>query len=154
MSKRVRNMSEISDISSIIQESLLLTNVENGKKNNNKLQVIQKQLENMPSILNEDTLTKLKNGEYDISLKQYTGMNTYNTMMNALYGNNSANPFKNTLNNILGLEDDNLANAKAFIDKMIENGLSNSASIKLYYAIKSYSVLSSFNNYSFVKATV
>ena len=147
-------MSEISDISSIIQESLLLTNVENGKNNNNKLQVIQKQLKNMPSILNEDTLTKLKNGEYDISLKQYTGMNTYNTMMNALYGNNSANKFQNTLNILTGTTNDNLATAKSFIDKLRENGMSNKSAVKTYTALQKYSIMTSLGNYNYVNASV
>lgn len=144
-------MSEISNISSILQNSLLLTNV-NGEGKINSLQTIQNQLKNLPSVLDKDTITKLKNGEFEISLKEYTNMNTYNTMMNAMYGNHSANNFQNTLNVLTNSADDELATAKSFIDSMKQNGMSNKTAMKTYSALKKYSLMSSFGNYNFIKA--
>ena len=144
-------MSEISDLSSILQNSLLLTNV-NGDGKTNHLQTIQNQLKTMPSVLNEDTITKLKNGEYEISLKEYTNLNTYNTMMNAMYGNRSANTFQNTLNVLTNSAEDELATAKSFIDSMKQNGMSNKTAVQTYSALKKYSLMSSYGNYNFIKA--
>ena len=144
-------MSEISDLSSILQNSLLLTNV-NGEGKTNHLQTIQNQLKTMPSVLDEDTITKLKNGEYEISLKEYTNLNAYNTMMNAMYGNRSANSFQNTLNVLTNSAEDELATAKSFIDSMKQNGMSNKTALQTYSALKKYSLMSSFGNYNFIKA--
>ena len=144
-------MSEISDLSSILQNSLLLTNV-NSESKTNHLQTIQNQLKTMPSVLNEDTITKLKNGEYEISLKEYTNLNTYNTMMNAMYGNRSANTFQNTLNVLTNSAEDELATAKSFIDSMKQNGMSNKTAVQTYSALKKYSLMSSYGNYNFIKA--
>ena len=143
-------MSEISDLSSILQNSLLLTNV-NGEGKTNHLQTIQNQLKTMPSVLDEDTITKLKNGEYEISLKEYTNLNTYNTMMNAMYGNRSANSFQNTLNVLTNSAEDELATAKSFIDSMKQNGMSNKTAVQTYSALKKYSLMSSYGNYNFIK---
>lgn len=146
-------MSDISDLSSVLQESLLLSSVYNNGSAD-KLQAVQDKLNYLPTVLNKDTLTKLKNGEYDISLKEYTDMNTYNTMMTALYGNKSANKFQNTLNLLTNSTEDNLASAKSFIDKMKENGMSNETALKTYSALQKYSLMSSFGNYSFIKTSV
>ena len=144
-------MADLSDISSIIQNSLLLTSY--GINNdNNKLQTIQEQLKGITSVLDKDTLTKLTNGEYEVSLKEYTNMNTYNTMMSALYGNSSANTFQNTLNTLTNSAEDNLATAKAFVASMKANGMTNQAAVKTYAALQKYSLMSSFGNYNFVNA--
>ncbi len=144
-------MSDLSDISSLIQNSLLLTNTKNDTKQNH-LKTVQAELDNLPSVLDEQTLTKLKNGEYEISLKEYTNMSTYNTMMTALYGNKSANAFQDTLGIITKTPDDELATAKSFVNKMKESGMSNKTAIKTYSALKKYSLMSSFGNYNFVNA--
>ena len=146
-------MSEISDISSILQESLLLSSVKADIKDS-QLQKVQQQLKDIPSVLDSDTITKLRNGEYEISLKEYTNMNTYNTMMTALYGNNSANKFQNTLNILTNSAEDQLATAKSFVEQMKENGMSNETAIKTYSALQKYSLLSSFGNYNFIKTSV
>ena len=146
-------MSEVSDISSIIQESLLLGSVsKNGQPD--KLQKVQDQIKNLPSVLDKDTLTKLKNGDYEVSLKEYTNMNTYNTMMSALYGNRSANTFQNTLNLITKSPEDELATAKTFVQTMKDNGMSTKTAVKTFAALQKYSLMSSFGNYNFVKAKV
>ena len=146
-------MADLSDISSIIQNSLLLTSY--GINNdNNKLQTIQEQLKGINSVLDKDTLTKLTNGEYEVTLKEYTNINTYNTMMNALYGNTSANTFQNTLNTLTNSAEDNLATAKAFVSSMKANGMSNQSAVKTYVALQKYSLMSSFGNYNFVNAKV
>lgn len=148
-------MSDLSDISSIIQNSLLLTSF-NNNNDNSKLQKIQEQLKsiNNNNILDKDTLTKLKNGQFEVSLKEYTNMNTYNTMMTALYGNNSANSFQNTLGLITNSAEDNLATAKTFVENMKANGMSNQTAVKTYAALQKYSLMSSFGNYNYVSAKV
>lgn len=150
--KGIRNMSEITDLSSIMQNQLLLFNINTSKATNN-LQDVKNQLSNLPSILDKQTLTDLKNGKYEISLKEYTSFNTYSTMMEALYGNNSANSFQNSLNILTDSAETKLANAKSFIDKMKENGMSNKSALKTYTALQKYSLVSSaFTNYNFVNA--
>ena len=151
--KRIRNMSDIqiSDLSSILNESLLLSNI--GLYNTtDKIQELRSDLKNLPAVLDKSTLDDFVDGKYDISLKQYTDMNTYNTVMNALYGNNSASKFQNTLNILTNSSEDSLANAKTFIDKMKENGMSNNTAVRTYSALQKYSLMSSLGNYSFVKA--
>ena len=147
-------MSEISDISSILQNSLLLTTLNSSDNDNNKLQTVQEQLKNIAPVLDKDTLTKLKNGDFEVSLKDYTNMSTYSTMMNALYGNNSANKFQNTLNLLTNSAEDNLATAKTFVENMKANGMSNQTAVRNYAAIQKYSLVSSFNNYNYVTAKV
>jgi hypothetical protein len=49
-------MSEISDISSILQNSLLLTTLNSSDNDNNKLQTVQEQLKNIAPVLDKDTL--------------------------------------------------------------------------------------------------
>lgn len=143
-------MSEISDLSSILQNSLLLYAANNNK--DNQLQEIQDKLDNIPSVLDKDTLTRLNSGEFGITLKEYTQMSTYNTMMTALYGNNSANKFQNTLNILTNSAENELASAKTFVEAMQENGMSPKAAVNTYIALQKYSFMSSYGNYSYVNA--
>jgi len=145
-------MSEITDMSSILQDSLLL-DIKAKDIQSSKLQKIQSQLKNLPSVLDKDSINKLRSGKYEISLKEYTNMNTYNTMMTALYGNKSANTFQNTLNTLTNSGEDTLATAKSFIDSMKANGMSNETAVKTYAALQKYSILSSLGNYNFVNAS-
>ena len=146
-------MSDLTDVSSIMQKSLLLMNVGNANYSTDKLDEIQTRLNNMPSVLDKNTLTDLVDGKYDISLKEYTSLNTYNTMMEALYGNNSANLFQQKLGLYSQSMETTLANAKSFIDKMKDNGMSNQAAVRTYAALQKYSLMSSaFDNYNFVNA--
>ena len=147
-------MSEISDLSSILQDSLLLYST-NSKYSLDFLQDSQDKQDSLPSLLDIDFLTKLKEGKYDISLKEYTNMTTYNTMMSALYGNNSANKFQNTLNLLTNSAENSLASAKTFVEKMKENGMSNETAVRTYSALQKYSLMSSLgNNYSYVNANI
>ncbi len=148
-------MSEISDLGYILQNSLRMYSVGNGSQTSDTLAAVQNRLSSLPSVLDENSLTKLRNGEYDISLKEYTSMSTYNTMMSALYGNNSANPFQNTLNLLTASPEDGLANAKSFLDKMKANGMSTKSAVRTYTALQKYSLMSDLgNNYSYVKTSV
>ena len=145
-------MSEVSDLSSILQNSLQLYSL-NKDNSSDIFKTVQQDLDSLPSVLDENFLTRLRNGEFEISLKEYTSMNTYNTMMSALYGDHSANAFQNTLNILTNSAEDKLANAKSFIDKMKENGMSNQTAVRTYSALQKYSLISSFgNNYNYVKA--
>ena len=145
-------MSDFTDISSIMQNSLLLMNA-GYTDSTDKLSEIQNRLNNLPSLLDKDSLTDIIDGKYDITLKEYTSLNTYNTMMEALYGNSSANKFQNTLNLLTNSPESNLANAKSFVEKMKENGMSNSSAVRTYAALQKYSLMSSaFGNYNFVNA--
>lgn len=148
-------MSNIETANSALADSMIVSISSKIRESNNEnLERLKKQMQSMPSVLSYDTLSKLKDGEYNISLKEYTTMSTYNTMMNSMYGNNSASPFQKYLNTFLKSDEDRLADAKAFVDKMRENGLSNSSATKMYSALKTYSLVSSFKNYNFVNANV
>ena len=89
-------MSEISDLSSILNESLLLTQV---SKNNS-----------------------------------------------------SEDKFQNILSILTDSEENNLATAKTFIEKMKANGMSNATAVRTYAALQKYSLMSSFGKYNFVNA--
>ena len=105
--------------------------------------------------LNEEAIALLESGDYDVSLREFTSFSTYLAQMTSMYGNKSSNRFQQTINNILNTGNENsVANAKSFIDKMKEKGVSNSSAIKLYSAIQSYSLVSTLNNNSYVSATV
>ena len=144
-------MADLSNVGSLIQNSLLLTNVNNNDKNQAKLKTFQEQLNNLPTVLDKDTLTKLKNGEFEISLKEYTNISTYNTMMTSLYGDKSASTFQNTLNILSKTPENELATAKSFVDKMREYGMSNKTAVKTFSALQKYSMMSSLGNYNFIK---
>ena len=122
-----------------------------------KLQNINKQLKELPSVLNPDTLEKLQNGEYEVTLKEYTDMNTYRTMMTALYGNSSANRFNSALGRFLGLENNRRVSAKEFMNALENKGVSQGSALKLYTAMKTYSSMSyliSGQRNSFVSAKI
>ena len=63
-----------------------------------RLESINEQLKDLPRVLDRETLDALRNGEYEVSLQEYTDMNTYRTTMTALYGNSSADRFNSSLN--------------------------------------------------------
>lgn len=145
------NNAQISSVSSVLTGSLLLTDYSKGISDT-KLQNIKEQLSDLPSVLDKKTLQNLTNGEYDISLKQYTNMNTYNAVMSTVYGNNSANKFQSIIGFVTNSSEDNLATAKSFVDKMKEYGMSNNSAVKTYIGLKKYSLISSVGNYNFVNA--
>ena len=146
-------MSEIENVRNIILSELNLT--KKSETASERIERIQKQMENLPSVLDKNGLTKLKDGEFDITLKEYTDLNSYRIKMNALYGNSSDNQFQTYLNNTLNNNsDDTITKAKDFIDKMKDNGMSDIQALKLYSALKSYSVITGFKNYNFVNAKI
>lgn len=146
---------------SLLQDSLTeqLQSIVNKNKENTKnaFERLQENAQNIPSVLNKNTLQDLIDGKYDITLKDYTNLTTYNLMMSNLYGNNSANPFTNSLNNLLGTKENTLATAKTFVETMKERGLSNASALKMYSALQNYSTMSNLNilnNSSFVSAKI
>ncbi len=147
-------MSENTTLQNILKNRLTLNNSQLNENVSDRIKKLQEKMQKLPSVLDKDTLSKLRNGEYGITLKEYTTMTTYNNTMSALYGNNSSDPFQQTLSKILGTENTSLNSAKSFVEKLKEQGFSNSSAVKMYSALKKYSLMSSFNNYNFVKATV
>ena len=141
-------MSSIESVTASVSSSISL----------NGLDSINRQLANLPAILDRQTLYDLANGEYDITLEEYTDMNSYRAAMNSLYGNYSANRFPSMLNSILGKgnQNNNNVSAREFIDIMRKRGLSNGSAIGLYTALKTYSINSSLigNNNSFISAKI
>ena len=121
-------MSEIETVrNSLLNELTLRTNSETASQ---RFERIQTQMDKLPSILNKDILTKLKNGDYEISLKEYSDFNSYRTKLDALFGNNSANKFQNYLNKTVGQSDDFTANEKDFIgifDAVCRDGISRNS---------------------------
>ena len=151
-------MSDIETIRSAIADAIINQSTKNESATE-KLKKITNKLDGLPAIADKNTLQDLIDGKYKVSLKEYTNLNSYRNVMNSLYGNKSANSFNQTINKILGKEedDDSLDNAKNFVEKMKENGFSNSSAIKLYTALKSYSLISAMqsnNKTSFVSAKV
>ena len=121
-----------------------------------RLQDINKQLGDLPSVLDRQTLQELIDGEYDITLQEYTDMNTYKTTMSALYGNQSADRFPSMLNNIVGNNSNRNISAKEFIDIMRERGLTSTSAMGLYTALRTYSITSSLigRNSSYLSAKI
>ena len=122
-----------------------------------RLQDINKQLGDLPSVLDRQTLQELIDGEYDITLQEYTDMNTYKTTMSALYGNQSADRFPSMLNNLMGnSNNNNPVSARDFISIMRERGLTSTSAMGLYNAIRTYSITSSLigRNSSYLSAKI
>ena len=147
-----------SSLAELLKESVtekLQSLAENNESFADKLaKLSNRSLLELPSIVDINTLKDLKEGMFDISLRQYTNLHTYNLMMSNLYDNTSANVFQKSLNNLLGTEENDIATAKTFVDTMRERGLSNQSAITLYSALKSYSLTSSIGNYNFVDAKI
>ena len=118
-----------------------------------KLEKIEEKLKDLPSVLDKDTLNKLKDGEYEITLKEYSDMNTYRTKMTLLYGNSSASKLPSALNNILGNWDDSDLTSKEFIEQLEDRGIDKESALKLYQAMKSYTLINTFTK-SYVSAIV
>ena len=123
-----------------------------------RLADINNQLQDLPAILDKQTLQDLVDGEYDITLEEYTDMNTYRTTMNALYGNYSADRFPSILNSLLGNgnNNNNSVSARDFISIMRERGLTSSSAMGLYNALRTYSITSSLigRNSSYLSARI
>ena len=123
-----------------------------------RLENINNQLKDLPAVLDKQTLQDLRDGRYDITLEEYTDLNTYRTVMNALYGNYSSNRLPSMLNSLLGngINNNNSVSAKDFISIMKERGLTSSSAIGLYTALRTYSITSSLigKNNSFVSAKI
>ena len=112
-------------------------------------------LADLYSLLSDDDYNEEDSG---MTVKQFTNLNSYLTVMNSLYGNSSASKFKQALNNVLNAgKNSQIANAQTFIQKMRDNGLSNSTATKMYKALNSYSLVSNMQTLdlsSYVSATI
>ena len=108
----------------------------------------------LSGIVNRNSFIEIKNGDYGITLKDYTTLNSYRTNMNSLYGNLSANKFTNYLNKLYG-DTSNSISAQDVIDKIREKGVSNNSALKVYQALNKYSFMSNdMVNNSFVSAKI
>lgn len=161
-------MSDVTDISSIMLNSVLVQNVaamlstDDAKEinildfasNDLATESAQGLVGNLPSVLDTETLTLLQNGGFGITLKDFTSISSYNTMMGALYGNQSANKFQTTLDIMFNTNsEEKLNNAKTFIEQMKANGMSNDTAVRTYSALQKYSLMTMVGNYNFVNAS-
>ena len=142
-------MSAIENIQSSLTAGLLKAGA------GNKLEEVNRQLESLPQVLDKNTLQSLKDGEYDITLQEYTDLNTYRTNMGILYGNFSNNRFHSVLNTLLGNRENETVNARNFMSAMQDRGLTEKTAFQLYTAMKTYSITSTLiGGNSFVSARV
>lgn len=125
------------------------------KSISDRLDKINEELKELPSVLDSSTLQKLKDGEYEITLEEYNSMSSYRTTMSALYGNSSASKFPSMLNNLFN-STTNINSAKDFLDRMEENGIEKKTALKLYNAMKSYSVMNAYLEFknSYISANI
>ena len=143
-----------------MSSSLTLNNVFLVAQNSfsEKMVNLDSQMRSLPSVLDKETLNDLVEGEYDITLQQYTDMNSYRNSMQLIHGNNSANPVYSGLNRLMGNGSSNntTVSASNFIERMKDRGLSETSAFSLYTAVRTYSInnsLLSANN-SFVNAKI
>lgn len=114
-----------------------------------RLQNARTQSDNSTTELVRSLLSSEDDEEFDygISLKSFKNLNSYITVMNSIYGNTSQSKFKTALNNVLNAgQNSQITNAKTFIEKMRENGLTNSGATKVLKAVNSYSLVSTMQN--------
>lgn len=139
-----------------IISSITNTNLYYSSAVSEKLDEINTQLKDLPAVLDTQTLEKLQNGEYDITLEEYSNMNTYRMMMSALYGNSSANGLSSAMNRYLGYSNNRNISARDFIQGLEERGVSRDSALKLYTALRSYTSMSTMlgQRNSFVSAKI
>ncbi len=144
----------MSSIESLTLNNLFLT-AQNGMSE--KVENLNKQMQNLPSVMDRETLEDLINGKYEITLQEYTSINNYRNSMKLLFGNNSANPLYSGLNALMGkgYYDNTAVSAKTFLDNMRQKGLSNETALNLYTAMKTYSINNTLlKNNSFISAKI
>ncbi len=111
--------------------------------------------EEQKTSVDNSVIKNLNDGKYEISLRQYTDLNNYNAAMISVFGNKSANNFRNYINNILNKNDeDKTFTAKDMINNLKEQGLSEKDALKLYSALHKYSLINSYKNYNFISAKI
>ena len=154
-------MSNISNISSMLTDTLLLGLTD--KSTTERYEEIRQKIQNIKelstSALTPQVVQDLRDGKYEITLREFTNFNTYNNIMSNLYGDSSADTFQSLLNVLSGKNGNNLtkgiANAKTLVEILKERGMTNKNALKTYSALQKYSLMSSLqNNYSFVSAKV
>ncbi len=104
-----------------------------------------------------DSENLTSNDKYEITLENYTSLKSYETLTNNLLNGNSTDKLPSFLKNYLGGKTDEKINAKNFIDNMKNLGISTGNAIKIYGAMKSYSVTASLienNKNNFVNAKI
>lgn len=121
-----------------------------------KLDRVNGELKDLPSVLDPETIKNLKDGEYEITLEEYNDLSSYRTMMGVLYGSKSASKFPSMLNTLIMKDENSVLSAKDFIKEMEEKGINKDSALKLYTAVKSYSTMNSYLNFrnSYVSAKV
>lgn len=126
----------------------ILSNALKVDKNGN-FQKVSEKINRIPTVLDKETLNKLQEGEYGITLEKYTSLNNYKVAMSSWLGDSSNNQLVSSLNTLLSKKENNLDNqsfstVKDFLEKMQERGLSKEDALKLYSTAKSYSLTNSF----------
>ena len=116
---------------------------------NENFQKLSEKINRIPTVLDKETLNKLQEGEYGITLEKYTSLNNYKVAMSSWLGDSSNNQLVASLNTLLSKKENNLDNqsfstVKDFLEKMQERGLSKEDALKLYSTAKSYSLTNSF----------
>lgn len=108
----------------------------------------------LKTYLNQDD--KEEDTEGEVKVEEYEDINVYKNALEALYGNKSANPLFPKLNSLMGKKENDVVSAKNFLENMQERGLSRKSALTLYSAMKSYSILNSFQqkNNSFISAKI
>ena len=141
----------------LINSNSTIWAIQNDK--DGKLESFNNKLNNIPSVLDKQTINKFIDGEYEISLEDYTNLNSYKTSMQSFLGDSSNNLLGSNLNRLLGKTEDNkntnLTSIKEFLEEMQNRGLSKENAFKLYSSVKTYSLTNSiFEKNSFVSAKI
>lgn len=123
------------------------------------LKRLNQEFDSFPSVIDKSIigeLGKIQSGEGQVSLNGYTSLDSYQTIMNSLYGDSSAEKFNSTLNKLIDKTDDTKTTVKEFINKLGEMGVEKNSARKLYTALKAYTApgVEVTNNNSFVSAKI
>ena len=127
------------------------------EENNFKITINNNSEKNNKTDDKTDSENLTNNDKYEITLENSTSLKSYETLMNSLLNGNSTDKLPSFLKNYLGDKTDKKINAKNFIDNMKNLGVSTGNAIKIYGAMKSYSVTASLienNKNNFVNAKI
>ena len=141
----------------LINSNSTIWAVQNDKEG--KLESFSNKLDTIPSVLDKETLNKFIDGEYEISLENYTNLNSYKTSMQSFLGDSTNSSLSVNINKLLGKtkgsNNANLTSIKDFLREMQNRGLSEKSAFKLYSTIKTYSATNSIlEKNSFVSAKI
>lgn len=141
----------------LINSNSTIWAIQNDKEGN--FESFQNKISNIPAVLDKQTINKFIDGEYDISLENYTNLNSYKTAMQSLLGDSSNNSLSLNINKLLGKNEEkeniNLTSIKEFLEEMKNRGLSEKNAFKLYSTVKTYSLTNSIlEKNNFVNAKI